>query len=96
MLNKILAVVVGASLATTAVVLTAADQADAATPVLMGVHGDIAPKELAKRYPGVKATREFVNGVQGTKVDLRKKYDGVAKASWTGRRLRRGSSGSGT
>lgn len=54
----------------------------AATPVLMGVHDDVSPAELKQRYPGVRATREFVSGVQGTSADLRKKYDAVAKASW--------------
>lgn len=48
----------------------------------MGVHDSVAPGQLAKRYPGVRATREFVAGVQGTGVDLRTKYDAAANPSW--------------
>lgn len=63
--------------------VVAANSVQAATPILMGVHDSVSPNDLKKRYPGVKATREFVGGVQGTGVDLRAKYEGVAKASWS-------------
>ncbi|RZT17690.1 hypothetical protein EV649_5247 [Kribbella sp. VKM Ac-2569] len=82
MLKKTIAVAASIMLAATVFVATSDNPVEAAAPVLMGVHDDVAPKDLAKRYPGVRATREFVNGVQSTKTDLRKKYAGVAQASW--------------
>ncbi|GAB3822203.1 hypothetical protein [Kribbella italica] len=83
MLKRMIAVTAGLTLAVTAfVVSTGADDVQAATPILMGVHDKTAPAGLAKRYPGVQATREFVDGVQKPTVDLRTKYDAVAKRSW--------------
>ncbi|TWD84410.1 hypothetical protein FB561_5597 [Kribbella amoyensis] len=83
MLKKIVAGAIGGALAVTGLVLAGeSNPVHAATPILMGVHDDVSPTELEQRYPGVEATREFVNGEQGTGVDLRKKYDAVAAKSW--------------
>jgi hypothetical protein len=83
MVKRLLAGVLVVGLATAGLVLTGADSpVQAASGTLLGVHDAAAPGRLAKRYPGVEATREFVGGVQGTGVDLRAKYGAVAKPSW--------------
>jgi hypothetical protein len=85
MLKRVVAITTGLAVAVTGWMVAGtvgAGPVQAATPVLMGVHDDVSPAELKQRYPGVRATREFVSGVQGTSVDLRQKYDAVAKSSW--------------
>lgn len=85
MLKKIVALTIGSSLAVTGWVvagMVGANPVQAATPTLMGVHENVSPAKLKTKYPGVQATREFVSGIQAPGVDLRRKYDAVAKQSW--------------
>jgi len=82
MLKKIIATVTGLGLALAVGVTVGANPVQAATPILMGVHDGVSPAQLKQRYPGVEATREFVDGVQSPRTDLRRKYDAVARKSW--------------